>query len=122
MKPFDCSIIYIRARRVSVRLMQMAALAMLIALAVPANAADERGVQMRVNPAYPTVAERMKITGTVQVEATVDPQGNVVASKAISGNSILMPSAEDAVRRWQFNAGKGTVKVEVTVTFHSSSE
>jgi hypothetical protein len=33
-----------------------------------------------------------------------------------------MPSAEDAVRRWQFNAGKGTVKVEVTVTFHSSSE
>jgi TonB family protein len=100
--------------------MQTAMLAMLVALAVPAKAAEERGIQMRVTPSYPVLAERMKITGSVQVEVTVDAQGKVLDAKAISGNSILKPAAEDAVRRWQFNSGNGTVKVEVEVTFHSS--
>ncbi len=120
MEFIDTCLNYIRARRVLVRLMQTAVLAMLVALAVPAKAGEERGVQMRVTPAYPALAARMKITGTVKVEATVDSQGNVIDAKAMSGNSILMPAAEDAVRRWQFNSGKGTVKVEVDVTFHAS--
>ena len=112
----------IRARRVPVRLTQTAALALIVALAVPAIAAEDRGIQMRVTPAYPVLAERMKITGSVKVEATVNPQGDVIEAKAISGNSILQPAAEDAVRRWQFDPGKGTVKVEVNVSFHASTE
>ena len=118
MKYFDSYLANICARRVLVTLMQTAVLTMLVALAVPAQAAEDRGVQMRASPAYPALAERMKITGSVKVTATVDPQGNVIDAKAISGNSILMPAAEDSVRRWQFNPGKGTVKVEVEVTFH----
>jgi len=107
---------------VRVRLTQIAVLTILVALTAPARAGEERGIQMRVTPAYPVLAERMKITGTVQVEATVDPDGHVIGAKATSGNSILMPAAEDAVRRWIFDSGKGTVKVEVTVEFHPSSQ
>ncbi|MGA3344937.1 MAG: energy transducer TonB [Terracidiphilus sp.] len=118
MNYIDSCLDNICARPVLTRLMQTAALTILIALAVPANAAEERGIQMRAIPAYPALAARMKITGSVKVEATVDSQGNVTDAKAISGNSILMPAAEDSVRRWQFNPGKGTVKVEVEVTFH----
>lgn len=120
MEFIDSSHTYICARRVLVRLMLTAVLAMVVALAVPARAGEERGIQMRVTPAYPVLAERMKITGSVDVEATVDAEGNVVDAKAISGNSILKPAAEDAVRRWQFNSGKGTVKVQVNVTFHAT--
>jgi TonB family protein len=120
MEFIDTWLTYIRARRVLVRLMQAAVLAMLVALSVPAKAGEERVVQMRVTPAYPKLAERMKITGSVKVEATVDAQGNVIGAKAISGNSILMPAAEDSVRRWQFDSGKGTAKVVVDVIFHSS--
>lgn len=66
------------------------------------------------------MAKRMKITGTVTVQVTVDPNGTVIDAKGINGTSILVPAAEEAVRRWIFDPGKGTVKMEVTVTFHSS--
>lgn len=118
MKYIDSCLVHMNTRRFLVKLAQTAVLAMVVSLAIPARAGEERGVQMRITPAYPALAARMKITGTVKVEATVDPQGNVVGAKALSGNSILMPAAEDAVRRWQFDSGKGTVKVEVDVSFH----
>lgn len=111
----------VRARRCLVGLMQLAALAMLVAFAAPAKA-ENRGIQMRVTPAYPALAERMKITGTVGVQVTIDPKGHVVDAKATSGNSLLMPAAEDAVRRWMFDSGPGTVKMDVTVEFHPSGQ
>jgi TonB family protein len=91
--------------------MQAFVLAMLVTLSVPAKASEERAVLQRVAPTYPVLAARMKITGSVNVQATVDPGGKVVDVKATSGNSILMPAAENAVRSWQFESGKGTVKV-----------
>jgi TonB family protein len=120
MEFIDSCLTYIRARHAHAKLMQTAALGMLIVLAVPVMAAQERGIQLRVTPAYSKLAGRVKTSGTVRVEATVDPQGNVLDVKAISGNSILIPAAENAVRRWQFNSGRGTVKMEVDVTFPSS--
>lgn len=111
-----------RARRALVGLVSTAVLAMIVAQPVPAHAADARGVQMRVSPAYPVLAKRMKITGSVKVQATVDANGKVIDVKAISGNSILMPAAEDAVRRWIFDPGAGKATVDVEVTFALSTE
>lgn len=81
------------------------------------RAADERGVKTRVAPVYPELAKRMHISGAVKVKATVDADGKVTDVKAVSGNSILVNAAEDAVRKWRFVAGEGTTTVEVTVTF-----
>ena len=120
MEFIDSCLTYIRAPRVFLRVMQTAVLALLVALAVPVIAAQERGIQLRVTPAYTKLAGHMKTSGKVRVETTVDAQGNVLDVKAISGNSILALAAESAVRRWQFNSGKGTVKMEVDVTFPSS--
>ena len=109
-----------QARQALVRLILTAALAILVALALPARAAEERDVLVRVTPAYPVLAERMKITGSVKVEATVDAKGKVLDAKGINGNSILVPAAEEAVRRWRFDSGTSTVKVDVDVSFRSS--
>ena len=48
-------------RRVGVRLIQAAALALVVALAIPARAADIRAVKSRVAPVYPEIAKRMRI-------------------------------------------------------------
>jgi TonB family protein len=109
-----------QARQALVRLTQTAALAIIVALAFPARADEERDVIIRVTPTYPVLAERMKITGTVKVEATVDAKGKVLDAKGINGNRILIPAAEEAVRRWHFDTGTGTVKVEVEVGFRPS--
>lgn len=95
-------------------------LVLLLALCLPCRAADERAVKSRVSPVYPEIAKRMRITGAVKVEATVDAGGKVTDVKALSGSSVLVNAAEDAVRKWKFAPGDGVAVVEVTVNFEMS--
>lgn len=104
-------------RQVAVRLFQAAALALVITIAMPARAADERAVKSRVAPIYPEIAKRMRIAGAVNIEATVGPDGSVSEAKAVAGNKLLAPAAEDAVRKWKFAPGPGVSKVTVEVDF-----
>lgn len=104
-------------RLAPVRLFQAAALALVVMLAIPAVAADDRPVKTRVSPIYPEVARRMKVSGMVTVEATVDAAGKVEGAKTIAGNRLLAPAAEDAVLKWKFEPGSSTSKVNVYVNF-----
>jgi TonB family protein len=104
-----------RLRRAGSRLFQAAALALLASMALPARAADDRAIRSRVPPVYPEIAKRMRISGVVKVEATVDPDGKVTDVKTVSGSRMLSPAAEEAVRKWTFApaAEKSTVSVEI---------
>lgn len=98
-------------------LLHLATLALLVVLALPASAADGRAVKSRVSPIYPEIAKRMHIAGEVRLEATVDADGKVKDVKAVSGNHMLALAAEDAVRKWRFEAGDGEATVEVAMNF-----
>ncbi|MGA2674491.1 MAG: energy transducer TonB [Terracidiphilus sp.] len=104
-------------RHAAATLFQVAALALVVMMAMPARAADDRAIRNKVPPIYPELAKRMKISGTVNIEATVDAAGKVSDAKMIGGNKILAPAAEDAVRKWTFAPGSGTAKVDVDVNF-----
>jgi TonB family protein len=99
---------------------QGAALALILTVAMPASAADERAVKSRVAPVYPEMARRMRIAGAVKLEANVDAQGKVTEVKAVSGNHMLAVAAEDAVRKWKFVPGSGDSSVTVEVDFAAS--
>jgi TonB family protein len=99
------------------RLMQAAALALMVTMAVPARASDERAVKSRVAPAYPEIAKRMRISGVVRLSVTVDAEGKVTDVKPLSGNGMLSTAATDAVRRWRFEPGSGVSTVEVALNF-----
>lgn len=95
-------------------------LAAVLALAIAAIAplptsAAERKVQHRFSPAYPELARRMHIEGTVQVEATVAPNGRVTSAKAVSGNTLLQSVAVKAIRKWKFEpeSTRSTESVDV---------
>jgi TonB family protein len=98
-------------------MIQTAALALVVALAIPASAADNRAIKTRVPPVYPEIAKRMKISGEVRLEVTVDPEGKVTDVKKVSGNGMLSAAAEDAVRKWRFESGPGASTVEVSLNF-----
>ncbi len=104
-------------QKIPSRLFGAASLALVMALALPGRAADDRVVKSRVAPVYPELAKRMRISGIVKVEATVAPDGKVIDVKTISGSHALSPSAEDAVRKWKFAPGPGTSVVDVEVNF-----
>lgn len=106
-----------RLRRAGTRLMQSAALALLVMLTMPAGAADARAIKTRTSPVYPEIARRLRITGVVKLTVTVDPEGKVTDVKPLSGNRVLSDSAEEAVRHWKFEPGTGTSTTEVAVNF-----
>jgi TonB family protein len=105
-------------RRIAARVFQAAALALVFALAMPASAADTRAVKSRVAPIYPEIAQRLKISGAVVIEATVNAKGKVTAVRTISGNRLLSTAAEEAVQKWQFKSGAGETTVQVMLTFN----
>jgi TonB family protein len=102
---------------VGIRLVQAAACALVLAMALPARAADDRAVKSRVSPIYPEIAKRMKIGGVVKLEATVDPEGKVTGVKALSGNRMLAEAAENAVKQWKFVPGASVASVDVEINF-----
>jgi TonB family protein len=99
---------------------QAAALALILAMVLPARAADERAVKTRVAPVYPEIAKRMRISGAVKIEATVDAEGTVKDVKTVSGNHMLAMAAEDAVRHWKFAPASGDTIVSLEVNFAST--
>jgi protein TonB len=53
-------------------------------------------------PDYPPIARQMKVAGKVEVDITIDPEGNVEDVKVVSGNSLLTNAVISAVKKWKF--------------------
>jgi TonB family protein len=76
-------------------------------------ALDTSSVITKVPPVYPAIARQMSITGTVEVNITVDDSGKVTEALAVNGPAMLRASAEAAIKQWKFKSG-GKGKVAVT--------
>ena len=75
--------------------------------AVPQKLRISQGVSQgllikRVTPRYPQNALSMRIQGTVQLEATIDKEGNVRNIRALNGDPILARAATEAVQQWRY--------------------
>jgi TonB family protein len=91
--------------------------AAILTLSVPSWSATDRAVIQKVPPSYPEMAKRLQISGVVKVEATVEPNGSVSDVKTVSGNHMLSPAAEMAVRKWKFEPGPAKSTVDVEINF-----
>lgn len=61
-----------------------------------------RRAKTKVQPAYPELARKMQISGTVKIEVTVAPNGTVKEARVIGGHPVLATAALDAARKWRF--------------------
>jgi TonB family protein len=92
-------------------------LAMVLAVALPALAGDSRPVKSRVAPVYPEIAKRMRVSGTVRLEAEVDAQGKVTDVKELSGNHTLALAAKEALLQWKFEPAPSDTRESVAINF-----
>lgn len=90
--------------------------ALIACVALPATAAARR-IERRVPPIYPELAKRMHIGGTVRIAATIAADGTVMRAKAVSGNKLLEPAAETAIRKWKFSPGDGPSTENIDINF-----
>ncbi len=76
---------------------------------------------VHVAPVYPEIARMARVSGVVVLDCTIDPGGNVVDVRVLSGNPLLTPSAVAAVSRWSYTPSRLNgvpVSVLMTVTVH----
>ncbi len=72
-----------------------------------------------VNPVYPLIAKKAHVQGAVVLHAIISKTGTVENLQALSGPTMLMGSAMDAVRQWvykPFLLNGQPVEVETTIT------
>lgn len=61
-----------------------------------------RRAKNKVQPAYPELARKMSITGTVKIEVTVAANGTVKEARIVGGHPVLANAALDAAKKWRF--------------------
>jgi TonB family protein len=83
-------------------LLLLAVAAVFYPVATMAQGELTRKAKTKVAPAYPPLARRMNITGTVKVLVVVSPNGNLKDTKVVGGNPLLVNAAMDALKKWKF--------------------
>ena len=58
----------------------------------------------KVNPVYPELAKRARVSGIVLLQVTVDERGMVAGIRLIRGHPLLNQSAIDAVSQWIYSS------------------
>ncbi|MGH9795841.1 MAG: energy transducer TonB [Candidatus Acidiferrales bacterium] len=53
-------------------------------------------------PAYPVLARRARIEGTVRLQAVISKDGSVRKVEVISGHAVLAQAASEAVQQWRY--------------------
>jgi TonB family protein len=87
------------------------------AAASTSAAEGTRQLVRSLQPDYPALAEHMKLTGTVQGQALVKPDGTVKEVKILGGHPLLAAAVVTAVMQWKYQpAPKETVEI-VKFTF-----
>jgi TonB family protein len=66
-----------------------------------------RRAKSKVQPAYPDLAKKMNISGTVKIEVVVAPNGTVKDARIVGGHPVLASAALDAARKWRFDPAPG---------------
>jgi TonB family protein len=64
-----------------------------------------RKTKSKVEPMYPDLARRMKISGLVKVDVIVAANGTVKDAKVVGGHPVLANAVLDAVKKWRFEPG-----------------
>jgi protein TonB len=77
----------------------------------------------RVEPKYPELARRARISGVVILKVTVDEEGDVSEVRVLRGLPLLQEAAVEAVRQWKYsptylNGEPVPVSAAVTVIFN----
>src|ERR1700674_3729914 len=79
----------------------------------------------RVQPKYPPAALAVRAQGAVQIEATINKEGNVTNLKVLSGDAVLARAALEAVHQWRYkpyylDGEPVEIQTQITVNFKAN--
>src|SRR6476646_5329466 len=83
-------------------LCSMLAFTSTLGIAQQEQSESKRKVVTRIVPAYPDLARRMNVRGTVKLEALVASNGNVKSLQVRGGHPLLTEAAHTAILKWKW--------------------
>jgi TonB family protein len=99
------------SRRTVIAVLSILTLAVTLGtIRVGAQAQNEeivRRAKVKVQPAYPDLAKKMNIAGTVKIEVVVAANGSVKDARVVGGHPVLASAALDAAKKWRFEPASG---------------
>src|SRR5258706_3761807 len=74
---------------------------------------------------YPPAALAVRTQGAVQIQATINKEGNVTNLKVLSGDPVLARAALEAVRQWRYkpyylDGEPVEIQTQITVNFKAN--
>jgi TonB family protein len=79
---------------------------------------NERKLITRVEPDYPPVLRMRQIGGTVKLQISITPAGNVDSPRVLGGNPILAESAVAAVKKWKYAPAEAATTTTISLEFN----
>ena len=72
------------------------------------KAQDEapRRIRNRVQPVYPELARKLKLSGVAKVMLTIAPDGKVKDAKIVGGHPVFAEAALNAVKKWKYEPAR----------------
>lgn len=78
-----------------------------------------------IKPQYPAAAKAVRAGGIVNVQVTIDENGNIISASAVSGHRLLRQAAEQAARASKFTPtylSKQPVKVTGVIVYNFAAQ
>jgi TonB family protein len=91
-------------------------------LAISAGVANGMLIQ-RTEPVYPAIAKAARVSGAVELQATISKNGTIKDVHVVNGPAMLRQAAVDAVRQWRYRPYKlnnEPTDVETTININFS--
>jgi TonB family protein len=101
------------------RILGGALLAMALGLGVGnLQAQDGRKALSNPAPAYPEVARKLRLVGTVKVQVVIGADGKIKEKSFIGGHPVLVNAVEETLKNWKYAAGNGETTTLLEFNFH----
>jgi TonB family protein len=101
------------------RVLGSALLAMALGLGV-ANLQAQEGRKALSNPtpAYPEVAKKLRLVGTVKVQVVIGPDGRIKEKNFVGGHPVLVNAVEETLKNWKYAPASGETTTQLEFSFH----
>lgn len=76
-----------------------------------------RRIKTRVEPEYPELALKARISGTARVSVVVTAEGTIKDVKELGGSPILLAALVRAVKQWKYEPAPKESEIEVKAAF-----
>jgi protein TonB len=82
--------------------------AVALSLTAPrASAQENRKAISNPTPAYPEVARRLHLAGTVKVQVVIAASGQIKDVKVVGGHPVLVSAVEETLKNWKYAPAGG---------------